>query len=57
MLRRLPILASIALLASLAFAGEIVDRIVATVNGHIILQSEWEDALFYEAFVAGRSLN
>jgi hypothetical protein len=57
MLRRLPILASIALLASLAFAGEIVDRIVATVNGHIILQSDWEDALCYEAFVAGRPLD
>jgi hypothetical protein len=29
-----------------------VDRIVATVNGHAILQSDWEDALHYEAFSA-----
>ena len=41
--------------ASAAHAGDIVDRIVATVNGHIILQSDWEDALHYEAFVAGQS--
>ncbi len=40
-----------------ALAAEVVDRIVATVNGHIILQSDWEDALCYEAFVAGRSLD
>ena len=36
-------------------AGDIVDRIVSTVNGHAILQSDWEDALHYEAFIAGRS--
>src|ERR1700690_2926603 len=36
-------------------AGEIVDRIVATVNGHIILQSDWEDALRFEAFTSTRS--
>ena len=35
-------------------AGEILDRIVATVNGHIILQSDWEDAVRYEAFIADR---
>lgn len=49
--------AVVMLVASLAFAGEVVDRIVATVNGHIILQSDWEDALCYEAFVAGRPLD
>jgi peptidyl-prolyl cis-trans isomerase SurA len=37
-------------------AGEILDRIVATVNGHIILQSDWEDALRFEAFTSGRAL-
>jgi SurA-like protein len=36
-------------------AGDIVDRIVATVNGQAILQSDWEDALHYEAFIAGQS--
>jgi peptidyl-prolyl cis-trans isomerase SurA len=42
-------------MASAAHAGDIVDRIVATVNGHIILQSDWEDALHYEAFIAEHS--
>ena len=34
-----------ALVLSAARAGEVIDRIVATVNGHIILQSDWNDAL------------
>ena len=38
-------------------AAEVIDRIVATVNGHIILQSDWEDALRYEAFSTGRPLD
>ncbi len=38
-----------------AWAGDILDRVVATVNGHIILQSEWQDALRFEAFENGRS--
>jgi peptidyl-prolyl cis-trans isomerase SurA len=38
----------------LARAGEVVDRIVATVNGHIILQSDWDEALCYEALLNGR---
>ena len=52
-------LAAVALLAAcrVAQAGEILDRIVATVNGHIILQSDWADALRYEAFVDNRSLD
>src|SRR5271170_1354867 len=40
-----------------AHAGDVLDRIVATVNNHIILQSEWQDAVRYEAFVAGRALD
>jgi hypothetical protein len=36
-------------------AGEVVDRIVATVNGQIILQSDWDDALRFQAFVDARS--
>ena len=43
------------LIAFPARAGDIVDRIVATVNNHAILQSDWEDALHYEAFIAGHS--
>ena len=37
--------------------GEVIDRIVATVNGHIILQSDWNEALRYEALLNGRTLN
>jgi peptidyl-prolyl cis-trans isomerase SurA len=40
-----------------AGAGDVLDRIVATVNSQIILQSEWQDAVRYEAFVGGRSLD
>ena len=36
---------------------EVIDRIVATVNGHIILLSDWEDSLRYEAFSSGRPLD
>jgi peptidyl-prolyl cis-trans isomerase SurA len=39
-----------------ARAGDVLDRIVATVNRQIILQSEWQDAVRYETFVGGRSL-
>lgn len=31
-------------------AGEILDRIVATANGHIILQSDVDEAVSYQAF-------
>jgi peptidyl-prolyl cis-trans isomerase SurA len=37
--------------------AEVIDRIVATVNGHIILQSDWDDALRYEALSSGRPLD
>ena len=46
-----------------AFAGlqaaraEVVDRIVATVNGHVILQSDWDEELRYEALLNGRALS
>jgi hypothetical protein len=40
-----------------AAAGDILDRIVATVDNHIILESDWADALRYEAFVSGRALD
>jgi len=40
-----------------ARAGEVIDRIVATVNGHIILQSDLNDALRYEAIMSGRSMS
>jgi hypothetical protein len=37
--------------------SEVIDRIVATVNGHIILQSDWNEALGYEALLSGRMLS
>jgi peptidyl-prolyl cis-trans isomerase SurA len=46
----------VALFAISAHAGQIIDRIVATVNGHVILQSDWDDAVRFEAFMEGRPL-
>jgi hypothetical protein len=45
------------LLANLLLqAGDVIDRIVATVNGRAILQSDWEEAISYEAFINGRPM-
>jgi peptidyl-prolyl cis-trans isomerase SurA len=38
-------------------ASQVIDRIVATVNGHIILQSDWDEAMRYEALLNGRALS
>jgi peptidyl-prolyl cis-trans isomerase SurA len=38
-------------------SSQVIDRIVATVNGHIILQSDWNEALSYEAVLNGRPLD
>jgi SurA N-terminal domain len=43
-------------LPGLGPGGEIVDRIVATVNGQPILQSDWDTALRCEAFLDQRPL-
>jgi peptidyl-prolyl cis-trans isomerase SurA len=40
-----------------ATAGEVIDRIVATVNGRIILQSDLDEALGYEALLNNRHLS
>lgn len=57
--RRILIIVCVMTLLASALPGnaEVIDRIVATVNGHIILQSDWEDALRYEAFSSARSLD
>jgi hypothetical protein len=58
--QKYPTLTCIILLLAIALparAGDVLDRIVATVNNHIILQSEWQDAVRYESFVAGRALD
>ena len=40
-----------------ASAGEVIDRIVAIVNGQIILQSDWNEALRYEALLSARTVS
>lgn len=55
MIRRSLILAFGLLLAlPCLWAGNLLDGIAATVNGHIILLSDWEDEVRYEALVGGR---
>jgi peptidyl-prolyl cis-trans isomerase SurA len=34
--------------------GQVVDRVVANVNGHVVLQSDWEGEVAFEAFSNGR---
>jgi hypothetical protein len=46
-----------AVLVPVAAQAEVIDRIVATVNGHVILQSDWNDALCYEALLSGRPVS
>ena len=43
-------------LAATRASAEVVDRIVAIVNGRIILQSDWDEGLSYEALLTNRSL-
>jgi peptidyl-prolyl cis-trans isomerase SurA len=40
-----------------AGAGQVIDRIVARVNGRIILESELDEALSYEALFSGKPFN
>jgi len=42
--------------AGLLPAAQVIDRIVATVNRHAILQSEWDEAVAFECLVNGRQL-
>jgi peptidyl-prolyl cis-trans isomerase SurA len=37
-------------------SAEVIDRIIATVNGRVILQSDWDEALCYEALLTNRTL-
>jgi len=59
--RTLDIVAALALsaavfLTSTSAAAQVIDRIIATVNGHVILQSDWDEALCYEALLTNRTL-
>ena len=59
-MRKRPHLVLVLLLAAIVprgGAGDLIDRIVVTVNGHVILQSDWEDAVRFEALVEGRPLD
>jgi peptidyl-prolyl cis-trans isomerase SurA len=42
-------------LAASSGGGQIVDRMVANVNGHVLLQSDWEEELAFETFLDARS--
>lgn len=57
MIRKIFIAAMLGLVALPLWAGEVIDGIVATVNGHAILQSDWEDEICFEAFLAGQPLD
>jgi hypothetical protein len=50
----IPMLLTVVLAASVLHAGEVIDRIVALVNGHVILQSHLEDDLCLEAFLSNQ---
>jgi parvulin-like peptidyl-prolyl isomerase len=43
------------LATSLSWAADVIDRIVAVVNGNIILQSQWDENVSYEAFIEHRA--
>jgi hypothetical protein len=46
--------ALIMMLALSSVGGQIVDRVVTSVNGHVVLQSDWEQELAIEAFSNAR---
>ena len=41
-------------LAPSSVGGQIVDRVVTSVNGHVVLQSDWEQEMAIEAFSNAR---
>jgi hypothetical protein len=54
--RCLQIAMALTLAGSSLLAGDIIERVVATVNNRPILQSDWDEEVRYEAFVNHRSL-
>src|ERR1700682_6012778 len=44
------------LLTVVGVSAEMLDRVVAKVNDQVLLQSDWEDEVRYEYFIAHRSL-
>src|SRR5260370_17977713 len=48
---------SMALFMALALSsegGQVIDRVVTNVNGHVVLQSDWEQEVAFEAFANAR---
>ena len=48
---------SMALCMALALSsegGQVIDRVVTNVNGHVVLQSDWEQEVAFEAFANAR---
>ncbi len=41
-------------LVGVALGGQVIDRVVANVNGHVVLQSDWEQEVAFEAFSDAR---
>jgi hypothetical protein len=41
-------------LATAATGGQVIDRVVANVNGHVVLASDWEQEVAFEALSDGR---
>ena len=54
MIMRAAIAGMLLLMTPMLRAGEVIDAIAATVNGHVILQSDWDDEVRYECLMSGR---
>jgi SurA-like protein len=54
-MRRFTQLGLVVVLLGAAHAGEVVDRVIARVNHRVVMQSEFEDALRYQALTSARS--
>jgi hypothetical protein len=57
MLRRFAMVALLFLAIPSAWAGEVLDGVVATVDGHPLLQSDLDDEVRFESFMSGRALS
>jgi hypothetical protein len=42
-------------LAPSTLGAQIVDRVITNVNGHVVLQSDWEQEIAFEALASGRA--
>jgi peptidyl-prolyl cis-trans isomerase SurA len=48
------VLALLAALATSSLGGQIIDRVVANVNGYVVFESDWEEEVAFEAFSDAR---